>query len=151
VTTPGNWPVWHPSSSGVGGATDHSLEPGEEVTEEFLVAGRRGRVVWTVRERLAPRRWVIDGRVEGGGGTITFTATPQDAARRRHYLRARVRLRDAQPAAGAPRPARAPSPDRSRVGRGAEAIEDRARGGRHATTPYRRKIQAGMTTWDAEP
>jgi uncharacterized protein YndB with AHSA1/START domain len=77
VTMPGNWPVWHPSS--LGGATDHSLEPGEEVTEEFLVAGRRGRVVWTVRERVAPRRRVIDGRVEGGGGTITYTATPHDA------------------------------------------------------------------------
>jgi uncharacterized protein YndB with AHSA1/START domain len=79
VTTPGNWPVWHPSSLGVSGATDHSLEPGEEVTEEFLVAGRRGRVVWTVRERVAPRRWVIDGRLEGGGGgTITYTVTPHD-------------------------------------------------------------------------
>jgi len=77
ATTPGNWPEWHPSSLGVGGATDHSLEPGEQVTEEFQVAGRRGRVVWTVRERVAPRRWVIDGRVEGGGGgTITYTATP---------------------------------------------------------------------------
>lgn len=81
VTTPGNWPVWHPSSLGVSGATDHSLEPGEEVTEEFRVAGRRGRVVWTVRERVAPRLWVIDGRVEGGGGggTITYTATPHGA------------------------------------------------------------------------
>jgi uncharacterized protein YndB with AHSA1/START domain len=77
VTTPGNWPDWHPSSLGVSGATDHSLEPGEQVTEEFLVAGRRGRVVWTVREREAPRRWVIEGRVEaGGGGTITYTETP---------------------------------------------------------------------------
>ncbi|MDQ5810989.1 MAG: SRPBCC family protein [Actinomycetota bacterium] len=52
----------------------------KELTEEFLVAGRRGRVVWTVRERVDPRRWVIDGRVEGGGGgTITYTATPHDA------------------------------------------------------------------------
>src|SRR3712207_6556291 len=73
VTTPGNWPAWHPSSLGVDGATDHSLEPGEQVTEEYRVAGRRGRVVWTVREREAPHRWVIDGRVEGGGsGTITY-------------------------------------------------------------------------------
>ena len=78
VTTPGNWLAWHPSSLGVNGATDHSLEPGEQVTEEYLVAGRRGRVVWTVREREAPRRWVIDGDVEGGGGgTITYTLTPQ--------------------------------------------------------------------------
>ena len=78
VTTPGNWPQWHPSSLGVSGATDHSLEPGEQVTEEYNVAGRRGRVVWTVRERDIPHRWMIDGRVEGGGGgTITYTLTPQ--------------------------------------------------------------------------
>jgi uncharacterized protein YndB with AHSA1/START domain len=77
VTTPGNWPEWHPSSLGVSGATDHPLGPGERVTEEFRAAGRRGRVVWTVRERDDPRRWVIDGRVEGGGGgTITYTLTP---------------------------------------------------------------------------
>ena len=31
VTTPGNWPVWHPSSLGVSGATDHSLDPGERI------------------------------------------------------------------------------------------------------------------------
>lgn len=79
VTTPGNWPVWHPSSLGVSGATDHSLERGEKVTEEYRVAGRRGRVVWTVRERVAPRRWVIDGRTENGdSGTIVYTFTPHD-------------------------------------------------------------------------
>src|SRR5919202_870819 len=76
VITPRNWPKWHPSSLGVCGATDHSLEPGEEVTEQFRAAGRRGHVAWSVRERIAPRRWVIDGRVEGSGGTITYTATP---------------------------------------------------------------------------
>jgi uncharacterized protein YndB with AHSA1/START domain len=77
ATTPGNWPAWHPSSLGVSGATDHSLGPGEKVAEEYSVAGRRGRVVWTVREREAPRRWVIDGVVDGGGnGTITYTLTP---------------------------------------------------------------------------
>ncbi len=79
VTTPGNWPQWHPSSLGVSGATDHSLEPGEQVTEEFRVAGRRGRVVWTVREREPPRRWVIEGQVQGGGdGTITYTLAPHN-------------------------------------------------------------------------
>lgn len=80
VTTPGNWPEWHPSSLGVSGATDHSLGPGEKVAEEYSVAGRRGRVVWTVREREAPRRWVIDGEVDGRGGegTITYTLTPSE-------------------------------------------------------------------------
>jgi uncharacterized protein YndB with AHSA1/START domain len=79
VTTPGHWPEWHPSSLGVTGATDHSLLVGEDVTESFLVAGRRGKARWTVREREEPRRWVIFGQVEGGGtGTITYTLTRQD-------------------------------------------------------------------------
>ena len=73
VTTPGNWPTWHPSSLGVSGATCHSLEPGERVTEEYRVAGRCGRVTWTVREREAPRRWVIEGRTGGGDGKIAYT------------------------------------------------------------------------------
>lgn len=78
VTTPGNWPQWHPSSLGVQGATDHSLEVGEQVREEFRVAGRHGYVLWTVRERTAPRRWVIEGRIEGhpGGGTVAYTLSP---------------------------------------------------------------------------
>ncbi len=82
ATTPGNWPDWHPSSLGVSGATDHSLEPGEQVTEKFRVAGRRGQVVWTVREREAPRRWTIAGEIEGGGGsgTITYTTTRREGA-----------------------------------------------------------------------
>lgn len=75
VTTPGHWPDWHPSSLGVTGATDHSLQVGEQVTERFLVAGRRGEVVWTVREREAPQRWVIAGAItsgRGGGGTVSY-------------------------------------------------------------------------------
>ena len=77
VTTPGNWPEWHPSSLKVSGATDHSPKPGEQVTEEFYVAGRRRRVVWTVREREAPRRWLIEGQIQGGGsGTVTYILTP---------------------------------------------------------------------------
>ena len=43
VTTPANWPTWHPSSLAVSGAVDHPLDIGEQVTEDFLVAGRRGR------------------------------------------------------------------------------------------------------------
>ena len=75
VTTPGNWPQWHPSSRGVSGATDHSLEIGEQVTEKFLIGGRRGQVTWTVRDRVFPQRWVIEGTVAGaaGKGTITYT------------------------------------------------------------------------------
>lgn len=77
VTTPGNWPQWHPSSRGVTGAIDHPLEVGEECLEAFRVAGRSGKARWTVRERTVPHRWVIDGRGdEGGHATITYTVTP---------------------------------------------------------------------------
>ena len=77
ITTPGNWPRWHPSSLAVSGATDHSLAVGEQVTEEYLVAGNRGRLVWTVTERDAPARWVIHGRTEGTGvdGTVAYSLT----------------------------------------------------------------------------
>lgn len=75
VTTPAHWPEWHPSSLSVSDGADHSLTVGEEVTERFLVAGRRGSVVWRVTERAAPHRWVIVGAIENskGGGTITYT------------------------------------------------------------------------------
>jgi uncharacterized protein YndB with AHSA1/START domain len=74
VTTPDNWPKWHPSSLAVSGATDHPLDLGEQVTEDFLVAGRRGRVVWTVVEREAPERWIIAGEVGGRPtGAVTYT------------------------------------------------------------------------------
>ncbi len=77
VTTPAHWPEWHPSSLGVSDGADHSLAVGEEVTERFLVAGRRGSVVWRVTECDAPHRWVIVGVITGanGGGTISYTLT----------------------------------------------------------------------------
>jgi uncharacterized protein YndB with AHSA1/START domain len=79
VTTPGHWPEWHPSSLAVTGATDHPLMLGEEVTEDYRVAGRRGRVVWRVRTYEPPRHWVIDGQIVGrdDGGTVAYTLTPR--------------------------------------------------------------------------
>lgn len=80
VTTPGHWPDWHPSSLGVTGATDHSLAVGEEVTEEFLVAGRRGKLTWRVTQRDAPRVWVISGQVGAqGSGTVAYELAPEGA------------------------------------------------------------------------
>ena len=83
VTTPGHWPDWHPSSLGVTGATDHSLAVGEEVTERFRVAGRRGEVVWRVTERESPLSWTIDGHItsaRGGSGVVSYALTPRDGA-----------------------------------------------------------------------
>jgi uncharacterized protein YndB with AHSA1/START domain len=76
VTTPAHWPVWHPSSLAVSGSVDHSLDVGEQVTEEFRVAGRRGRVVWTVAARVRPSKWVIAGKIDGrSAGTVTYSLT----------------------------------------------------------------------------
>ncbi|MCU0491376.1 MAG: SRPBCC family protein [Chloroflexaceae bacterium] len=78
VATPGHWPRWHPSSLGVSGAVDHPLGVGEQVTEEFDVAGRRGSAVWTVTEAEPPHRWVIVGQIvgRGSGGTVAYQLTP---------------------------------------------------------------------------
>lgn len=88
VTTPGNWPQWHPSSLAVRGATDHSARPGETATEDFIVAGRRGTLVWRVSERDAPRRWVIEGHGDDDGvagatlAKISYTLTPDSSGTR---------------------------------------------------------------------
>ena len=76
ITTPANWPQWHPASVTVGVDANHSMLPGEEITENISVAGHRGQVTWLVRERNAPHRWVIDGTgKDGGRATITYTLT----------------------------------------------------------------------------
>lgn len=78
VTTPANWPKWHPSSVAVRGDTAHSLAVGEQVTEDFVVAGRRGTAVWTVRDREVPYRWSIETTIADarGAGTVTYFVTP---------------------------------------------------------------------------
>lgn len=83
VTTPANWLAWHPSSVSVSGATDHSLEVGEQVQEDFVVAGRAGSIVWTVIERNAPTAWAIEGHVDkAGGGVIRYALTAEGQATR---------------------------------------------------------------------
>jgi len=83
VTTPGNWPRWHPSSLAVSGATDHPLLVGEQVSEEFLVAGYQGTVVWTVVQRQAPLRWAISGKIaDGGSGKVSYRLTQVEGGTR---------------------------------------------------------------------
>ena len=65
VTTPANWPAWHPASRALVGG-DHPLALGEEVTEEFVAAGRRGAA------REVPRLWTIAATAESGRATITY-------------------------------------------------------------------------------
>jgi uncharacterized protein YndB with AHSA1/START domain len=97
VTTPANWPRWHPASLRVLGCADHPLLVGEQVTEEFRVAGQPGSAVWTVREREAPHRWVIDGASENGNrAIITYTLTARDGGTlfQRELVFVAVRPRD---------------------------------------------------------
>jgi len=76
VTTPANWPRWHPSSVGVDTAPGKSLEVGEKVREAIKVGWQRDLVAWTVLERKRPRRWVIEGRGETGGtATLCYELT----------------------------------------------------------------------------
>ncbi|SIT41581.1 conserved exported hypothetical protein [Paraburkholderia ribeironis] len=68
VTTPGHWPVWHPSSLAVTGAVDHPLQIGEQVVEDFLVAG-------TARE--PPWKWTIAGSIaHRPAGSVTYSLAP---------------------------------------------------------------------------
>src|SRR3712207_8726715 len=72
VTTPANWPNWHPASRAVSAGADHPLEVGEEVEEEFVAAGRRGSIVWLVSARRAAPPLAIRGPGEGGSATPTY-------------------------------------------------------------------------------
>jgi uncharacterized protein YndB with AHSA1/START domain len=81
VTTPANWPRWHPSSVAVGGpGADHSALVGEEITEDFRVAGRTGTVTWRVIERIEPSSWAIEGVIQGrsNGGVVRYELAPTE-------------------------------------------------------------------------
>ncbi|QCI92379.1 DUF3574 domain-containing protein [Novosphingobium sp. EMRT-2] len=73
VTTPANWPRWHPSSLRVEGKIDRPGQVGDRVGEDFRVAGVQGHAVWRVTERVAPWRWSISGVTgHSGRGTVTY-------------------------------------------------------------------------------
>jgi uncharacterized protein YndB with AHSA1/START domain len=89
VTTPANWPKWHPATVSVSGAAGHSLLPGEEVVEEFRSAGWPGRAIWRVTKREAPHLWqietasqVIKPAIEGGSATIVYRLAAEGGATR---------------------------------------------------------------------
>jgi uncharacterized protein YndB with AHSA1/START domain len=86
VTTPANWPRWHPSSIAVSGDANHPLDVGETCVEEFVVAGRHGITTWTVRERVVPSRWIIEASPPNGGhAEITYALEPAGSGT--HFVR----------------------------------------------------------------
>ena len=83
VTTPANWPKWHPSSRAVHGDAGHPLTVGESVVEDFVVAGQRGTVTWRVVERDSPARWKIAGTIDGReAGTVSYELAAADGGTR---------------------------------------------------------------------
>jgi uncharacterized protein YndB with AHSA1/START domain len=79
VTTPANWPRWHPASRAVRGVVDRTPRVGEEVVETFEIAGRRGEATWTTVELDPPRRWVIVSGTPGGNyARIVYTLSARD-------------------------------------------------------------------------
>lgn len=77
VTTPVNWPRWHPQSRAVSETIDRTPQPGEKTIEDFEIAGRAGRATWTSVAVDPPRRWEFAGHGENGGGArIVYTLTP---------------------------------------------------------------------------
>ena len=74
VTTPANWPRWHPASRAVRGITDRTPKVGESVVETFEIAGRHDDATWTTVELDSPRRWVIYSGAPGGrSARIVYT------------------------------------------------------------------------------
>ena len=57
------------------GATDHSLEIGEEVSEEFRAGNGKGTAVWRVTARDAPRLWRIEAMPASQAAKAQVTIT----------------------------------------------------------------------------
>jgi uncharacterized protein YndB with AHSA1/START domain len=76
VTTPANWPSWHPASRRVTGAIDHSLVMGEQVTEEFIAGGQAASCVWHVMRRRPPYLWKIVTVTPQISAEITYRLKP---------------------------------------------------------------------------
>jgi hypothetical protein len=77
ITTPANWPAWHPASRSVSGSVDHSLLIGEQVTEEFVAGGRHGSCVWQVTRREVPYLWTITTSTPKVQAEITYQLSAQ--------------------------------------------------------------------------
>jgi uncharacterized protein YndB with AHSA1/START domain len=74
ITTPANWPAWHPASRAV--SVHHSLLIGEQVTEEFVAGGRHGSCVWQVTQREVPYLWTITTNTPQVPVEITYRLKP---------------------------------------------------------------------------
>jgi len=72
ITTPANWPAWHPATRTVSGSAAHSLLIGEQVTEAFVAGGRQGSCIWQVTQREVPCLWTIETSTPEAQAEITY-------------------------------------------------------------------------------
>ncbi len=95
VSTPENWPLWHPASLAVEGGAGRGLRAGESVTEVFRILWQTGRTQWRVVRCKAMHTWKISAATPEGEATITYRLIAEGAhtrfIRMLHY-RARSRL-----------------------------------------------------------
>jgi predicted ester cyclase len=80
VTTTRSWPLWHPATEAVGGVTDRPLHLGDQVRERAVIGGRVHEGVWTVVERDAPHKIVL--QIDQGRIQITYSFAEQGNATR---------------------------------------------------------------------
>lgn len=78
VTTPANWPRWHPASRAVRGVTERTPQVGESVVETFEIAGRRSDATWTTVEFDPPRRWSGSTAAGGGSARLVYILSVHD-------------------------------------------------------------------------
>src|SRR4051794_5156285 len=81
ATTGEHWPAWHPATKAVSGAVDHSIQMGEQLTEEARIAGRDGSAIWTCGERAPPHKLALEATGNSGRATfrLAYTFEPVEA------------------------------------------------------------------------
>ena len=79
ITTPANWPRWHPASRAVRGIVDRTPAVGESLVETFEIAGRRGDATWNDRRSSTSRDdGSYVGRTRSSYAHIVYTLRSKD-------------------------------------------------------------------------
>ncbi len=66
VSTPGQWPAWHPSSLRLEPGAERPLPAGARFEEDILAGGRKAHLSWTVVECQRPLVWVATAKADNG-------------------------------------------------------------------------------------
>lgn len=92
ATDASRWREWHPATKASHASKEGSLQVGETVTEEIVVAHRETVATWTVRIHEAPSLWQIDTANEEGESTITYQVIPLGLSQARFIRKLEYRM-----------------------------------------------------------